>query len=72
MKVKVGQRLYRMSKDEYHRLLKVAKEQVSFGIYAVEKVDYAELRNDKCESSTKLKAMKRQFRQQGFKVYANG
>lgn len=72
MKVKVGGRLYRMSKDEYHHLLKVAKEQVPFGIYAVEKADYAEFRNDKCESITKLKAMKRQFRQQGFKVYANG
>lgn len=60
-----------MSRREYQGLLEIAKEQVGRGIYAVEKADYAELRNDKCESAARLKTMKRQFRQQGFKVYAN-
>ena len=64
--------MYRMSRKEHQGLLKVASEQVSFGIYAIEKGDYAELRNDKCQSVTKLKEMIRAFKQQGFKVLANG
>lgn len=51
--------------------MKVASEQVPFGIYAIEKGNYAELRNDKCQSMSKLKELTRAFRQQGFKVLAN-
>ena len=72
MKVKVGKRMYRMSRKEYQGLLEVAKEQVPRGIYAVGKSDYAELRNDRCTSTTQLKAMIRAFKSQGFKVYVNG
>ena len=72
MKAKVNKKIYRMTRKEYLGLLEVAKEQVPLGIYAVEKSDYAELRCDKCTSSTQLKAMIRSFKSQGFKVYANG
>ena len=64
-------RIYRMSREEYQGLLKVASEQVPFGIYAIEKKDYAELRCDKCESMSQLKALTRGFKTQGFKVLAN-
>ena len=64
--------MYQMNRKEYKGLLKVAKEQVLFGIYALEKADYAELRCDKCDSITQLKELTRQFRKQGFKVYSNG
>ena len=64
--------MYQMNRKEYKGLLKVAKEQVLFGIYALEKADYAELRCDKCDSITQLKELPRQFRKQGFKVYSNG
>lgn len=64
-------RVYRMSQKEYQGLLQVASDQVPFGIYAIEKKDYAELRCDKCHSITQLKALTRQFKAQGFKVYAN-
>lgn len=72
MKVKVGPKTYTMSRKEYEGLLKIASEQVPFGIYAVERSDYAELRNDHCQSTTKLKQLTQQFRQQGFKVRSNG
>lgn len=72
MKVKVGTQIYRMNRSEYEGLLKVAKEQVPIGVYAVEKKDYAELRNDTCKSKRKLKEVIRTFKAQGFKVYANG
>lgn len=65
-------RPYKMSQAEYQGLLKVASEQVPFGIYAVEKKDYAELRCDKCKSITHLKELTRQFKAQGYKVLANG
>lgn len=60
-----------MSRKEYQGLLQVASEQVPMGIYAVEKQDYAELRADRCVSITQLKNLTRQYRAQGFKVYAN-
>lgn len=72
MKVLIGKRIWKMSWTEYQGLLQVAKAQVSKGIYAIEKSDYAELRNDKCESITKLKALAQSFKVQGFKVYMNG
>ena len=53
-------------------MLQVASEQVEFGVYAIKKNGYAELRNDKCTSTTQLKALIRQFKSQGYKVYANG
>lgn len=64
-------RLYKMSQKEYLGILKVASEQVPFGIYAVEKQGYAELRCDKCGSITQLKLLTRQYRAQGFRVYSN-
>lgn len=61
-----------MSRKEYQGLLKIASEQVKFGVYAVEKGDYAELVNEKCASMTKLKELIRSYAQKGFKVHANG
>ena len=64
--------MYQMSRKEYQGLLEVAKEQVPFGVYAVEKSYYAELRRDVCESKIKLKELTRQFKLQVFKVWSNG
>ncbi|MCC8075726.1 MAG: hypothetical protein LIO95_07300 [Clostridiales bacterium] len=61
-----------MSWKQYRSLLKVAGEMVPCGVYAVEKGDYAELRNDPCNSKTQLKEARRTWKAQGFKVYANG
>lgn len=52
--------------------MKIASEQVPFGIYAIEKNGKAELRCDKCSSVTQLKNLTRQFKAQGYKVLANG
>lgn len=73
MQVKVANRMYRMSRNEFEGLLKVASEQVPFGIYAVEheKNGYAELRCDKCKSMSQLKKLTRQFKTAGYKVYTN-
>lgn len=65
-------RVYSMPKAKAQQLLKLAKEQVSLGVYAVEKDKIIELRNDKCKSVTQVKSMKRQLKKAGYKVYANG
>ncbi len=46
-------------------------EHVPFGIYAIEKDGIIEMRRDRCESMTKLKEMKRDFKRRGYKVYCN-
>ena len=71
MKVKVMNHLYQMNQKEYQGLLQTASEQVPFGIYAIEKEDYAELRCDKCESMSQLKKLTRGFKAQGFRVLSN-
>lgn len=71
MRVNVNGKMYTMPRSQYKQLLAVASEQVHFGVYAVEKANYAELRHDKCKSITQLKAMIRQYKAQGFKVHAN-
>lgn len=60
-----------MSRKEYQGLLKVASDEIPFGIYAIEKGNYAELRRDKCNSMGKLKELARSFKANGFKVYMN-
>ena len=71
MRVNVNGKMYTMPRSQYKQLLTVASEQVHFGVYAVEKANYAELRHDKCKSITQLKAKIRQYKAQGFKVHAN-
>lgn len=71
MRVSVNGKMYTMPRSQYKQLLTVASEQVHFGVYAVEKANYAELRHDKCKSITQLKAIIRQYKAQGFKVHAN-
>lgn len=72
MKVVVNNRTYRMNQKEYEGLLQIASEQVPLGVYAIEKKGYAELRCDRCQSVTQLKELIRNFKEQGFKVHANG
>lgn len=71
MNVKIMNKMYTMTRMKYKKLLEVASEQVPKGIYAVEKGNYAELRNDRCKSMGELKALTRQFRSMGFKVLSN-
>lgn len=72
MRVKIANRYYRMSREAYKGLLKIASEQVPLGVYAVEKGNYAEMRADRCQSRNHLKQLAREYKGKGFKVYANG
>ena len=48
-----------MSKNKAMNLLRLASEQVPRGIYALEKDKVIEMRNDKCNSVTQVKSLKR-------------
>lgn len=63
--------MYNMSRKKFLGLLQVARENVPFGIYAIEKNGYAELMNVHVMSRTKLKEHVRAYRSQGYKVYTN-
>lgn len=65
-------REYPMTREELNKFLQIASEQVPFGIYAVEKGNYVEMRCDHCQSITQLKELTRQFKSKGFKVHSNG
>lgn len=60
-----------MTPRQWKALLKVAKEQVPHGIYAVEKGDYGELTNILTNDKKSLKSQNRAFRKEGFRVYYN-
>lgn len=65
-------RVWQMDRKQFRELLKLAGEQVPFGLYAVEKGSYAEMLNLKCTSKRQLKQAKREWNAQGFRVYVNG
>lgn len=60
-----------MGRTEYNKMLEVASEQVTKGIYAVEQRDYAELKNTSCKSTTELMQEVRAYKRLGFKVHYN-
>ena len=65
--------LYQMNQKEYQGLLQVASEQVPFGIYAIEKQGYAELRCDKCSSvHTALRVSHGSLRRKGLRYMQMG
>lgn len=72
MVILIGKRTYQMNRIQYKKFLEMASEYVKKGVYAIEKSGYAELRCDNCKSTTQLKALVRQYKQQGYKVHANG
>lgn len=72
MIVQLGNKTLKASREEYQRLLQVASDFIPFGVYMVEGNGYAEFRKDVCKSMTQLKALIRQFKAEGLKVYYNG
>ena len=71
MIIKIGEKSYKVSKKVAKKLLEQMSEYVPFGIYAVERGNQIDFRNDKCKSMTQLKELIRNYKQHGFKVYAN-
>ena len=71
-KVVIGKNAWEMTRTQVMSLLKIASEQIPFGIYAVQKGDYYEMRREHAESITQLKESRRNYKAQGWKVWCNG
>lgn len=70
MQVLVNNTLYDMSEAEAEKVLKVAKEYVPQGVYAIRNGDYIELRNDVMNKEETQDAV-RGWVAHGFEVYYN-
>lgn len=71
MKVVIGNKVYEMNRKQADGVLKVASEQIPFGIYAIERKGIIELKKDEYQSKTRLKRNIEILKKVGFKVYAN-
>ena len=71
MKIAINESIYEMGRKEYRGILKVASEQIPFGIYAVEKDGICELRKDTFDSKEELKKTVAEYAAKGFKVLYN-
>lgn len=71
MKIIINDTLYEMGRKEYKGVLKVASQQIPFGIYAVEKDGICELRKDAFESKEELKKAVAEYAAKGFKAHYN-
>ena len=72
MIVQIMKNTYKMGKKEYDGLMKIAKEKVPFGVYAVKKNDTTIMLNEKCNSKNQLRNIIKEYKAKGFKVYSNG
>lgn len=71
MKVIVNDSVYEMGRKEYRGILKVESQQITCGIYAVEKDGICELRKDTFESKEELKKAVAEYAAKEFKVHYN-
>lgn len=71
MKVVIGNKAYEMNRKQADGVLKVASEQIPFGIYAIERKGILELKKDEYQRKTRLKRNIEILKKAGFKVYAN-
>ena len=60
-----------MNRNQLRGVLKVASSLMPFGIYAVQKDDVCELRNDEFDNAEELKKAVWVYKEKGFKVYYN-
>ena len=68
--VQVGKRIFRCSRKEADELILKAGAKVKKGIYALEQRGHIELFNAPM-SATQIKRLKREYKRNGIKVYAN-
>lgn len=71
LKVIIDNHVYDMTRKQSDGVLKVASEQIPFGIYAVEKDGIIELKKEKCRTKAKLQTLIRMFESKELKVHYN-
>lgn len=61
-----------MTRQEHKRLLQIASDLVPCGIYAVERNNCCELKNESYELPSELRDAVETYKKEGYKVHANG
>lgn len=72
MKVLINNHVYEMGRKEFRGVLDIAKKSIPFGIYAVRKGDFCEMRKDTFNSLKEMNKQIVEYQKQGFQVYFNG
>lgn len=71
MTVQMANKIYEMTDKQYKRFLKVVKDCMPVGIYAVEKDGLAIMMNEKPKDREDLRKQVEDFKKKGFKVHWN-
>lgn len=71
MKVLLNSKIYVMSRKQYQEYLKIPEKIVERGIYAIEKGDIAEMKNEVFDSNEELMKNVAAYAEKGYKVYYN-
>ena len=71
MKAIVNNHVYGMMRKQLNSVLKIASDQIPFGIYALEKDGICELRKDTFDSVGELERAVSEYELNGFKVLHN-
>lgn len=69
MKVIIKDSVYEMTRKQFDGVLGVARKSFESGIYAVEKENIAEMKNEPYEDENALKKAIKDYEDNGFKVY---
>ncbi len=71
MRVQMANKIYEMTANQYKGFLKVAKDCMPVGIYAVEKDGIAIMMNEKPKDREDLRKQLEDLKKKGFRVYWN-
>lgn len=71
MRVNIKDNVYGMSRKEYKKFLKVARNSIPCGIYAVEKGNTAIMLNEKYNDIENLRKAVNEYKKIDFKVFWN-
>ena len=72
MRVIINDHVYEIGRKAFRSVLDIAKQSVPFGIYAVKKGDFCELKKEVFKSHEEMNKQIVEYQKQGFMVYFNG
>lgn len=72
MKVLINDHIYEMGRKGFWSVLTIAKQAVPFGIYAVSKDEFCEMKKETFRTWKEMNKRIVEYQKQGFRVYFNG
>ena len=71
MRVLINDHIYEMGRKGFRSVLDIAKQSVPFGIYAVSKDGFCEMKKETFRSHEEMNTQIVDYQKQGFRVYFN-